>query len=210
MAERTEVTNVTVGDIFHATPLIKWTSAYTKLLISIRKENEKLFNTGRSRKKVIWARVAEKFNEEIDDVYTTGDQCQSKWKKLEQKYKDVKLHNSQSGNNRKEWEFYDLMDDVIGNNPNVVPVCTMSTIGDEKDTIGIEDEDDKEVQEGSKKKKKRRGSSTSTAVVEFLSGYATENKSNEREKMDMLQKMHDDKMDIMNRFLTLMERQHHV
>jgi hypothetical protein len=193
---------------------MKWTTPYIKLLISIRKDNEKLFNTGSLRKKAIWSRIAEKNNDEVDDMYATGDQCQSKWKKLEQKYKDVKFHNSQTGNNRKEWEFYDLMEDVIGNNPKVVPVCTVSSMNDlQEETDAIdnhEDENQQDDDQGSKKKKKRKSRSTSAAVVEFLNEYTTEYKTNEKERLDVLKRMHDDKMEVMNRFLTIMERQHHA
>ena len=91
------------------------------------------------RKKEIWSRLAKKLNDEVDDLYATGSQGQSKWKKLEQKYKDLPFHNSQSGNDRKEWELYDLMDDAIRNNPKVVPVCTMNSmenLQDETDATG--------------------------------------------------------------------------
>ena len=60
-------------------------------------------------------------------------------KKLEQKYKEVKFHNNQSGNDLKVWEFYELMENVMGNSPNVVPVCTMNTMkgpAQERDTNG--------------------------------------------------------------------------
>ena len=44
---------------------MKWTTAYIKLLISMRKDNEKLFDTGRLRKKAIWSRIAQEFNEKV-------------------------------------------------------------------------------------------------------------------------------------------------
>ena len=58
-----------VSNFCQPTALMKWTTPYIKLLISIRKDNEKLFNTGSLRKKAIWSRIAEKFNDEVDDVY---------------------------------------------------------------------------------------------------------------------------------------------
>ena len=70
---------------------MKWTTAYIKLLISMRKDKEKLFNAGCLRKKAIWSRIAQEFNKKVDDVFVAGDKCQSKWKKLEQKCKDVKF-----------------------------------------------------------------------------------------------------------------------
>ncbi len=171
---------------------MKWTTPYIKLLISIRKDNEKLFNTGSLRKKAIWSRIAEKNNDEVDDMYATGDQCQSKWKKLEQKYKDVKFHNSQTGNNRKEWVFYDLMEDVIGNNPKVVPVCRVSSMNDlQEETDAVDNhEDDNENQlnddQGSKKKKKRKSRSTSAAVVEFLNEYTSPPNTKQMKKKDWM------------------------
>ena len=57
---------------------------------------------------------------ERNGVLTTGEQCQSKWKKLEQKYKEVKFHNNQSGNDLKVWEFYELMENVMGDSPNIL------------------------------------------------------------------------------------------
>lgn len=198
--------------------LTKWTTPNVKLLISIRRESDKLFHTGVLRKKAIWKRIANKFNDAVEGVFTTGEQCQSKWKKLEKKYKEVKFYNNQSGNNLKVLELYDLMDNVIGNNPNVVPVCTMGSMKDlpqERDTCTNGDEDEissqleeEEKEEEGSRKKKRKSRSTSTAVVEFLNDYNTENKTKEKERMDMLKKMHDDKMGVINRFLTLMERQH--
>ena len=104
-------------------------------------------------------------------MYATSDQCQSKWKKLEQKYKDVKFHNSQTGNNRKEWEFYDLMEEVIGNNPKVVPVCTVSSMNDlQEETDAIdnhEDENQQDDDQGSKKKKRGKADPPRQLLLSF-------------------------------------------
>lgn len=38
---------------------------------------------------------------------------------LQDKYKRVKDHNSQSGNNRESFEYFDEMDEVLGSKPNI-------------------------------------------------------------------------------------------
>jgi hypothetical protein len=54
------------------------------------------------------------------------DQCQRKWQKLVTKYKEVKDHNSQTGNNKKEWKFLEEMNACLGGSPNKV-LRSMST-----------------------------------------------------------------------------------
>ena len=134
-------------------------------------------------------------------------------KKLEQKYKEVKFHNNQSGNDLKVWEFYELMENVMCNSPNVVPVCTMNTMksaAQERNTNddGISSQHEEEKEEQDRKKKKRKSRSTSSAVVEFLDKHSKGNETKEKERIDMLKRMHDDKMEVMNRFLTIMERRY--
>ena len=98
----------------------------------------------------------------------------------------------------------------MGNSPNVVPVCTMNTMKSptqERDTNddGISSQHEEEKEEQDRKKKKRKSRSTSSAVVEFLDKHSKGNETKEKERIDMLKRMHDDKMEVMNRFLTIME-----
>lgn len=47
----------------------------------------------------------------------------NKMKKLRQKYKTEKDKTRKSGNGRpKKWNCFDMMDCVMGNNPNVMPI----------------------------------------------------------------------------------------
>ena len=112
-------------------------------------------------------------------------------------------------------ELCSMMDYVIRNNPNVVPVCTMSSIGDLPEETDVNDKEDENLNEqdddvGNKKKIRRKSGYASTAVVEFLNHYTTEYKTNEKERLDLLKRMHDDTMEVMNRFLKIMESQHHA
>ena len=75
-----------------------WTPNYTKLLISIKKEKQANFTSGKMRKKEAWSTVAEAFNA-TDGVVVrvTSEQCTNKWKKLEEKFKKTDEHNAKTG-----------------------------------------------------------------------------------------------------------------
>ena len=109
------------------TKLITWSSKSTKLLISLRRENDSLFSKGKVRKNVAWKRIADQFNS-TSTVKVTGEQCSNKWKKLEEKYKKDSEHNSRTGNDRKECEFQDEMTEFFGSNPKIVPAATVSSM----------------------------------------------------------------------------------
>ena len=109
------------------TKLVAWLSRSTKLLISLRRQNDSLFSKGKVRKNVAWKRIADQFNM-TSSVKVTGEQCSNKWKKLEEKYKKVTEHNNRTGNDRKECEFQAEMTEFFGSNPKIVPAATVSSM----------------------------------------------------------------------------------
>ena len=70
---------------------------------------------------VAWQRVAEKFNEK-SQVKVTGEQCCHKWKKLEEKFKNVQEHNERTGSDRKDTEFQEELAEFFGSNPKIIPL----------------------------------------------------------------------------------------
>ena len=50
-----------------------------------------------------------------------------KWYRLVNKYKEVKDKSSRSGSGGATWEWYQLMDDVLGRDPNVKPIASLTT-----------------------------------------------------------------------------------
>ena len=72
-------------------PLLStWTPNYTKLLISIKKEKQANFTSGKMRKKEAWTTVAEAFNA-TDGVVVrvTSEQCAKK-KKTREKIQETR------------------------------------------------------------------------------------------------------------------------
>ena len=53
--------------------------------------------------------------------YCTGTQCKACIKYLQDNYKQVKDHNSWSGNNRESFEYNDEMNEVLGSKLNITP-----------------------------------------------------------------------------------------
>ena len=189
------------------TKLITLSSKSTKLLISLRRENDSLFSKGKGRKNVAWKRIADQFNS-TSSVKVTGEQCSNKWKKLEEKYKKVSEHNSRTGNDRKECEFQDEMTEFFGSNPKIVPAATVSSMAMEAGTADHSDDEDEELPRKTPPKKKRRRSSKSSAseMIEFLKEFKDDKRKEELEKMSLSQKMHEEKMSIMNRFLDILSK----
>ena len=100
-----------------------WTDAETSYLLELWMDN---FPISKKRNSTVWDAIAKKLNSIFKDKgipsYRTGTQCKARIKYLQDKYKRVKDHNSRSGNNRKSFEYYDEMDElVLGSKPNITP-----------------------------------------------------------------------------------------
>ncbi|XP_044178480.1 uncharacterized protein LOC122960377 [Acropora millepora] len=138
------------------TKLVAWSSRSTKLLISLRRQNDSLFSKGKVRKNVAWKRIADQFNT-TSSVKVTGEQCSNKWKKLEEKYKKVTEHNNRTGNDRKECEFQAEMTEFFGSNPKIVPAATVSSMAMESGTADHSDDEDEELPRNTPPKRKSEG-----------------------------------------------------
>ena len=177
------------------------------MLISLRKEKDDLFCKGKVRKNVAWQRVAEKFNS-TSQVIVTWEQCSNKWKKLEEKYKKIQEHNGKTGNDRKDMEFYEELSDFFGSDPKIIPCSSVSSMAEsprERDETSS-DEDDAARSEATKKKRKRKSKSSASEMIEFLKEFKEDKQKEEKEKLAALNKMHKEKMDVMNRFLGILSK----
>ena len=54
-------------------------------------------------------------------------QCRDKIKKLKGEYRKIKDHNNETGNNRKQWRFYDTMNKVLETRPASMPPVMIDT-----------------------------------------------------------------------------------
>jgi hypothetical protein len=76
-------------------------------------------------KKRIWDQIS---TEMITAGYVrTGQQCRTKINNLKQKYRKIRDWNRVSWNNRKEWEYFDAMDAVLGCKPSSEPLVVVDS-----------------------------------------------------------------------------------
>ena len=184
-----------------------WSSKSTKLLISLRREKTDLFDNDKVRRKVTWDKVAEQFNGN-SSVRVTGEQCANKWKKLEEKHKKVREHNAKTGSDKKESEFEDELAEFFLSDPKLIPPATVSSLPTARAGSQSTDEDEESTLAKAvpKKKRKRRSKSSAAEIIEFLTEFKEEKGKEKQQKFDLAEKMHEEKMGVMARFLDILSK----
>lgn len=112
----------TSNDIPHMEKL--WTSEAINALINLVKKYDK--DLDRGVKKYIWKKIAQELSEVFHKIYTET-QISTKWKGLVKTYKDITTHNKTSGKNRKHWEYYNMIHEILFCKPEISPVATCSS-----------------------------------------------------------------------------------
>ncbi|GFR92517.1 hypothetical protein ElyMa_002620400 [Elysia marginata] len=56
----------------------------------------------------------------------TSEQCDKKWRSLTHRYKTIKDSQKQTGNGRRRWDFFDIMDDIMANSAVIQPLAIVS------------------------------------------------------------------------------------
>ncbi|XP_053592869.1 uncharacterized protein LOC128667304 [Microplitis demolitor] len=77
------------------------------------------------KKKHVWEKISEKINNQYQSKIT-AQQCETKWKSVVRKYKEIKRINSTSGQSRKKWDLYDKVDAIMFMKPEIEPVAICS------------------------------------------------------------------------------------
>lgn len=169
------------------------------------------------QKKEAWNSVVEIFNATDGvAVRVTLEQCANKWKKLEDKFKKTEEHNAKTGRERKTCEFYDELANCLGDNPKIMPVCTVSLAesvesGNQHEEASSNDSNEEGSTPQKKRRKKtpkkrRRSKSSASEMIDFLKEFRAEKKMEDQQRLNAMEKMHADKMNIMDRFLSIMDK----
>ncbi|XP_047520457.1 uncharacterized protein LOC125059859 [Pieris napi] len=109
------------------TSVYRWNSPCVLLLLELYRSMEGTLNSGKISQKQVWNKISQDMKKKGYDV--TGPQCHSKIRSLKKTYKSTKDHNNKSGNNRKTWQFYDIMDEIFGKKAWCNPVAVASSTG---------------------------------------------------------------------------------
>jgi len=123
--------------------------------------------------------------------------------------------------NRKTCEFYEELSDCLGNNPKIIPVATVSSAKsvastnqrEEASTTDDSNEESSTLDSTSPKKrreetpkKRTRSKSSASEMIDFLKEFREEKKREDQERVILIERMHADKMKVMERFLSIMDK----
>lgn len=72
---------------------------------------EEKFTNGKFSHKKCWELVAEVLKNHGYSI--TGSQCASKFRSLKKTYKSIKDHNSKSGNDRRTWQHFEVLNNFF-------------------------------------------------------------------------------------------------
>ena len=129
-------------------------------------------------------------------------------KKLEENYKKVREHNAKTGSDKKECEFEDELAEFFWSDPKIIPPATVSSLPTASAGSQSTDEDEELplTKAVPKKKRKRKSKSSAVEIIEFLTEFKEEKRKEEQQKFDLAERMHEEKMGIMARFLDILSK----
>lgn len=96
-----------------------WSREAVSLLLAKYNENKDCLKKKNGIKKHIWQRIASEMKSHGFEF--SWDQLQNKWKCLVRTYKKIKEHNSRTGENRRNWQYFNEMDTLQSINLAVEP-----------------------------------------------------------------------------------------
>ncbi|XP_029673853.1 uncharacterized protein LOC115241995 [Formica exsecta] len=125
-----------------------------------------------------------------------GFKCSTKFQFLKRTYKSIMDHNKKSGNNRKDWEFLQIMQELFGEKPWVQPLAiTGLHLDEEQNENNLPAKEN--IQEEVTKKTK-----LNTVISDYIS-YSKEERAKRRESRA---KQHEEKLLAFKRLENLLER----
>ena len=136
-----------------------WTDEETFFLLDLwGNESDQALLKGCTRNRHVYERIA--CDLEKERYKRMWSQCRDKLKKLKKEYKKLKDYHDETGKKRKQWKFYDKVDDIIGSKPATQPEViidtsvegTSSRILSDEEEVGISDDEaiEKETEEEGK------------------------------------------------------------
>ena len=189
------------------------------MLLQIYREHEIKFTDVNYTKKKVWKLIADNMATVLvfkdEHVVPTPLQCENRWKTMTSMFRKTHDHNNISGKERRTCPYYDEMMELYGYRPNVEPVATCSSTGSgdrvrNLKRVNNEAEDDEPSSSGPPQKKKRNyttsSEASSNALLSWLEKQNKKREENESKKLELLERMHNEKMAMMERLIDSFQR----
>lgn len=145
----------------------------------------------------------------LNNVLTSGKNSRKNSRKQRE-------HKAKTSRERKTCEFYEELSDCLGDNPKIIPVATVSSAKavasmNQREEASSNDESSTLNSTSPKKrrketlKKRKRSKSSASEMIDFLKEFR-QDKKEDQERVILIERMHADKMKVMERFLSIMDK----
>ena len=163
----------------------------------------------------MWGEIKDQLNERSGSSFSI-EQVEGRWKTLVAAFKRHKNDQNSTGRDRKDFEFEDQMEDILGNRHDVLPVCVIAS--------GLSNQSSHEPQPSTSRrvdtvpgpsslaldstpKKSRRSSGVQNSVLEFLKTYTEQQKRDQEARAAEARKAHAEKMEVFKMMLQFMKKE---
>lgn len=105
----------------------KWTYNVTLLFLDLYKEYRKKVGTLEIRNlKKMYEEIAKELRNKTKQNITASN-CENRWKHLERTYKKITDNNKKTGRGRKDFEYADIMQEILGKKRSINPVILLAS-----------------------------------------------------------------------------------
>ncbi|XP_067118357.1 uncharacterized protein [Centruroides vittatus] len=194
----------------------RWSTNAVKLLISLYKEHENKFSDICWPSKKVWSLISKTLQE--NNYLVTGNQCDEKWRNLKKTYRKIKDGNKQTGRGRSQWEFFSIMDEILGQRPDIKPPATFesssSTLqvlnmvesnSEDSRNIGIESSTSTVSSLPKLPQKRKRKSEWFDEYKELKEKSREERQQRHAELLELKRKQHEDNMEFRKELLGVLK-----
>ncbi|CAL1681036.1 unnamed protein product [Lasius platythorax] len=106
---------------------LRWSHEAILLLLEEYRLREPSMSSGKISHKKAWNEIATIMS---GKGYNVSDrQCMTRINTMKRTYKTIKDHNAKSGNNKRTWKYYEIMQSFLGEKPYMAPLATISSTG---------------------------------------------------------------------------------
>jgi hypothetical protein len=177
-----------------------WDRPRTLLLLEKCTNKKQLLDNPRQKKSEIFKDIANEMLKEQGYNFS-AEQCQNRLKTLTTKFKSVKDHNNQSGNNAKNWEYLNIMEEFFGDRPNVKPVASCSSLALANQANLEQNSGSSNSNETPTKKRKIVRTTPRSEMLKWLKTYAEEEKEREERRLELASRQHEDNKQLLSQIL---------
>lgn len=176
-----------------------------KLLFTLYKDHQDAFQSTSIKNDVVWDKI--KMQMKTDKGYNlTRQQIKDKWTNMKKNYLRVKDHNKMTGAAPKTYRYYNEMDDLFGDKPNINPIAISSNMRAKDENISTTCSDDDNITESNQHKAKkskveRQLSSWTDKFIQYTKEQEDRREQRQKEKIDAINNATDTFRDAMQKLI---------